>query len=97
MEPTERNRPLKACPDMSCRRNRTCHSLARGKACLITHFRNDDEWLDYMAAKINRITRRYGTKPSDDAEMSEDEALSAMYEIFQERAREFDQQERDDA
>ena len=89
MEPTERNKPLKACPHLSCRRSKTCHTLARGKACLITHFKNDDEWYDYMATKIRRITRRSKPDPAR-AELSEDELMAIMYRALKDRLAEFD-------
>jgi hypothetical protein len=91
MEPMERNRPLKACPDMSCRRLRTCHGLAPRRTCLKTHYRNNDEFYDYMTAKINRLCR--GAKDDPNDTRSEDELLAEMYKILQEREREFDAME----
>jgi hypothetical protein len=93
MHDLERNRPLKACPDLSCRRLSTCHGLAPGKTCLKTHFASHDDWCDYMAAKINRITQRHGVAAEDEDPLSEDEALAEMYKIFRERERELDAME----
>lgn len=92
MQPMERNRPLKACPDMSCRRLKICHGLAPGKACLKTHYRNEDEYFGYIAAKINRLCR--GGKVDPNETRSDDELLAEVYKIFQERVRELDAMEK---
>ena len=87
-KPMERNKPLKACPDLSCRRLQTCHRQAAGKACLKTHFRNDDEFYDYMAAKLNRLCR--GDKPDPNDTRTDDEKMADLRKVFEERLRELE-------
>lgn len=85
-KPMERDQPLKACPDLSCRRLKTCHRQAAGRPCLKTHFRNDDEFYDYLAAKINRLCR--GGKPDPNDTRTDDEKLAEVRRAFEERLRE---------
>jgi hypothetical protein len=91
MQPMERGKPLKACPDLSCRRLKACHRKARGKACLKTHYRNDDEFYDFMTAKINRLCR--GAKPDPHDTRSDDEKMADLRKIFVERLRELEASE----
>ena len=86
MQPMERNRPLKACPDLSCRRLQTCHGLAPRKACLKTHYRNDSEFYDYMAAKFRRFSR--GARPDPHDTRTDDESMAEMRKVLEERLRE---------
>ena len=82
-KPMERNKPLKACPDLSCRRLQTCHRQSAGKACLKTHFRNDSEFYDSLTARINRLCR--GSKPDPNDTRTDSEKMAEVRQAFEER------------
>ena len=84
-QPTEREKPFKACPDLSCRRIHICQKLAPRKNCLKTHFRNDDECYDYLAAKINRICKGAKSKRDPNDTRSDSELMAELRKIFVER------------
>lgn len=89
-QPTEREKPLKACPDLTCRRINTCQNLAPRKNCLKTHFRNDDECYDFLAAKINRLCRGYKSKRDPNDTRSDSELMAEVRKVFVERLHELE-------
>jgi hypothetical protein len=84
-QPTEREKPFKACPDLSCRRINRCQKLAPRKNCLKTHFRNDDEWFDYMAARINRLCKGAKSKRDPNDTRSDSELMAEFHQALVER------------
>ncbi len=82
-----RETPLADCPNLTCRRAGICHHLAKDGNCLKTSFASHDDWCDYMAAKIRRITASSGSPPRDPSlpKMEEGEALARVYKAFERR------------
>ena len=87
MNDHRRETPLADCPNLTCRRAGICHHLADRGNCLKTNFASHDDWCDYMAAKIRRITASFNSPPRDPSlpKMSEGEALSRVYKAFEKR------------
>ncbi len=87
MNDHRRETPLADCPNLTCRRAGICHHLADRGNCLKTNFASHDDWCDYMAAKIRRITASSGSPPRDPSlpKLAEGEALALVYKAFEKR------------
>ena len=83
----ERNEPLKACPVMSCRRERKCFSAAAGGECAITHYCSKDEWYGDLTARIIEL-QKHGDPDPATRYLSGEAKASAVYKALQERAQE---------
>ena len=81
----ERNVPLKACPNMSCRREHVCHKAATGGECAITHYLSKDEWYDELTARIQEL-RKEGDPDPATRYLSGEAKAAAVYKALKERA-----------
>lgn len=87
-----RETPLTACPNLSCRRRRTCKGMAHDRQCLKTHFATGDDWRNYMVAKLHKLYVERGGSPEDlhKPPKEDPEGVARLYNALRKRAAEHD-------
>ena len=85
-----RETPLAVCPNLSCRRRKTCKGMAYDGQCLKTHFATGDDWRNYMVAKLHKLYVERGGSPEDlrKPPKEDPEGVARLYNALKERAAE---------